>query len=169
MKKPSSTSGFTLIELMIVIAIIGVLAMIGLPSLRNSYNNSMVKTTVSDVHIDMLLARSEAIKRNASVDVAPITGGWQIQLVSDGTILKTRNDTPDPITVECNINTSAAAEACPNPYVRYTRTGRVSSFIEVRFYIGNNPNVAMRCLSTTLSGRPYIEVDTDGTTSDGCD
>lgn len=163
-----SQSGFTLIELMITVTIVGILTAIAFPSFQQAYYNQQVKTTISEAHISMLLARSEAIKRNADVEIVGITGGWQVQLAGGGTPLKTKNDMSSIITVECNTDGDTAAEACPDPFVTYKRTGRVDSFIEVRYYVGGVGNVTMRCLTTSLSGRPYVEVDTDGTTTNGC-
>ena len=170
-RKIGKQAGFTLIELMIAVAIVGVLTAIAFPSFQQAYYNQQVKTTVSDAHIGLLLARSEAIKRNANVDIVGIAGGWQVQLASDSTPFKTVSDMPSSITFECNTDandSTAASVACPAPVVTYTRTGRISSFIELRFYVSANNNVVMRCLTTSLSGRPYVVADSDNDKTNGC-
>ncbi len=171
--KPGTQTGFTLIELMIVVAIVGVLTAVAFPSFQQAYYNQQVKTTVSDAHIALLLARSEAIKRNANVEIYGIAGGWEVRQ-SDGTVLQTKNDLPTNMTVDCNTDANDDAEDCPSiidsndPNVTYKRTGRVDSFIEFRFYIAANNNVVMRCLTTSLSGRPYVVVDSDNDKTNGC-
>jgi len=169
--KSETQAGFTLIELMIAVTIVGVLTAIAFPSFQQAYHNQQVKTTVSDAHISLLLARSEAIKRNANVDIVGIAGGWQVQLASDSTPFKTVSDMPSIITFECNTDANdltAASVACPAPVITYTRTGRISSFIELRFYVSTNNNIVMRCLTTSLSGRPYVVVDSDNDKTNGC-
>ena len=174
--KSETQAGFTLIELMITVTIVGVLTAIAFPSFQQAYYNQQVKTTVSDAHISLLLARSEAIKRNKNVEIYGIAGGWEVR-TTDATVavLQTRSDLPATMTVDCNTDADDAAEDCPSiidandPNVTYRRTGRIGSFIEFRFYVAANNNVVMRCLTTSLSGRPYVVVDSDSDKTNGCD
>src|SRR5690606_9222640 len=61
--------GFTVIELMIMVGIIGILLAVGLPGLQDTISristNSQAKTLVSSLNY----ARSEAIKRGSLVSV----------------------------------------------------------------------------------------------------
>ena len=75
-------TGFTLIELMMVLIIAGILASVGLPYMRDSLLNSRVRTAASDAHLSLLMARSEAIKRNRNVNInrtgADWANGWSV-------------------------------------------------------------------------------------------
>ncbi|MFZ6674974.1 GspH/FimT family pseudopilin [Undibacterium sp. Xuan67W] len=62
-------SGFTLIELMLVIVIVGVLASIGIPSYRTFISTSKIAAATSSLHGALLLARTEAIKRGKNVTI----------------------------------------------------------------------------------------------------
>ncbi|MFZ6676230.1 GspH/FimT family pseudopilin [Undibacterium sp. Xuan67W] len=62
-------SGFTLIELMLVIVIVGVLASIGIPSYRTFISTGKITTATSSLHGALLLARTEAIKRGKNVTI----------------------------------------------------------------------------------------------------
>lgn len=47
--KKMNKKGFTLVEIMIVVAIIGLLAAIGIPSILGAYNNAQLKTKARNI------------------------------------------------------------------------------------------------------------------------
>ena len=65
--------GFTLIELMISVAVLGVLLAIAAPSFNNFFDKYRVKRAADTFSSFLINAKSEAIKRNKSV-VTVITG-----------------------------------------------------------------------------------------------
>lgn len=67
MKNHAQQSGITLFELLIVMAIAGILAMIAAPSMTEFVRNSRLNSTAMMMVGDLNLARGEAIKRNARV------------------------------------------------------------------------------------------------------
>lgn len=71
-------NGFTMIELMIVLAIAAILLMVGLPSFQSLIQSHRMTTTVNDFFAAINLARSEAIQRGARVDMVPLdeAGDW---------------------------------------------------------------------------------------------
>lgn len=68
--------GFTLIELMIVVVISAIMLAIGIPSFKGFILGQRVKTAAFDVATSLLIARSEAIKRNTNVTMTAEAGGW---------------------------------------------------------------------------------------------
>lgn len=67
--------GFTLIELMIAIAIAAILAGAAVPSFRDLVINNRLATQSNDLVSDLALARTEATKRGLVVSVAA-SGTW---------------------------------------------------------------------------------------------
>jgi type IV fimbrial biogenesis protein FimT len=79
------TRGFTLIEVMITIAVVGILAALGLPSFFAWIQNQKIRTASEAVINGVQLARAEAISRNLSGGVrftlVPATGDWTVDTV----------------------------------------------------------------------------------------
>lgn len=68
--------GFTLIELLMTIAVFVVLTLIALPYLGTLIQSQRVKNAAMDITSSVSFARSEAIKRNAQIDIIANAGGW---------------------------------------------------------------------------------------------
>ncbi len=71
MKKKVVTkhAGFTLIELMVVLAIVGILIMVGVPQLQTFMQGNRLVASTNELHSALHIARSEAIKLNSSVSM----------------------------------------------------------------------------------------------------
>lgn len=68
-------AGFTLIELMVVVAIAAVLASMAVPSFRTLLSKRAATAAADSLVSDMTLARSEALKRSAAATVCRSTDG----------------------------------------------------------------------------------------------
>ncbi len=71
----SRRTGFTLLELMIVIAIIAILTVVAAPSLRDLISNARMTSLVNDLMTDLSLARGEAVKRNVRISICTSNTG----------------------------------------------------------------------------------------------
>lgn len=134
--------GFTIIELMIVIVIVGVLATIAAPSFSYILATMRVKTAASDIHLSLVRARSEAIKRNTNVTVSA-AGGWLAGwTVSDGI------ETHGAITGDSIAITGTTA-------ITYTPNGRATPN-PARISLTSTHTDVSRCVSISLSGQPAV-------------
>jgi len=166
-------SGFTIIELMIVLVVIGVMVSLALPSMGDLVVRMRLKTAASDLHYSLAFARSEAIKRNAGMQIVPVSAanwalGWSVRVQSSGLVLSQQ----DPYSGLTFTTTNAAYAAAAVPSVTFSGIGREtgSAGAGIAFVISsaNYPLIKARCVVLDPSGRPAVRQDADMNPANGC-
>lgn len=68
-------AGFTLLELVITVAVLAIVLSVGIPSFRDMSNRNRLTSVTNEIVGATQLARMEAIRRNTRVVVCPTTNG----------------------------------------------------------------------------------------------
>lgn len=71
----SRAVGYTLVELLVVITIIGIVSAIAFPSFREMINANRLTGAANELVASLQIARAEAIRRNARVVICPSING----------------------------------------------------------------------------------------------
>jgi type IV fimbrial biogenesis protein FimT len=86
----TKSSGFTLLELMITVAIIAIIAAVALPSFQSMIKNAQTRNAAEAITNGLQKARAEAVARNANVEfVLGAASSWQVKLPSS-TVIESR-------------------------------------------------------------------------------
>lgn len=141
------STGFTLIEAMVVLAIMAVLAAVATPSMRDIIDVQNARAAHSELFSALTRTRSEAVKRNTEVMLTPTDGsnwalGWRIP-------------NPSAVTSSLEVHSVIKSIHISGPgNVVFTASGRVKGSSTPKFEIktarGNK-----RCIEVDVSGRPY--------------
>src|SRR5262245_48494324 len=143
-----SSRGFTVVEMVMVLAAVGILAAIAGPYFRDFVIQQNIRNTAFDLMSDLTYARSEAVKRNESVTVSKVgsgswgAGGWKV--AAGATTLRQHP------AVSGNVTLTMASSS-----IDFNLNGRASS--AASFTIddtGGKVSITARCVLVDLAGRP---------------
>lgn len=165
--------GFTLVELLVVIALGSILMGIAIPGVRTLLNTQKIKSATFDIVTTAMLARSEAIKwsgaSSASISiVAPsnnFTSGWCIVFTSSTTCSTSAPGDGVMQIIKPTAGVTYAYQGTAAPII-FTRTGRLSGGVPVTFLVTDDDAFATpRCVTIDINGNARVRVMAAGTTS----
>jgi type IV fimbrial biogenesis protein FimT len=112
--------GFTLIEMMIAVAVLAVILSLGVPSFQTFMAHTRLRTTAEAILNGVQLARAEAVRRNTEVrfDLASDLG-WSV--VAAGTTLQARSAAEGSKGITLDVRPTAASA------VTFNGMGRVAA------------------------------------------
>jgi type IV fimbrial biogenesis protein FimT len=90
-QRPTTCGGFSLLELMVGIAILAVLAGLAAPSFKALIINAQIRTAAQALHDGLKTARVEAIRRNERVTFTKAAGSsWAVAVDSNAQVVQSR-------------------------------------------------------------------------------
>ena len=175
--------GFTLIELMIVIVIVGVILTVSAPSMLNLLQKNRLQTAADNFYAGLMLARSEALKRNQPVvictspDGSTCPGGnweqgWMIYADVNANGTKEASDpvlqvgealkSGDTMRVRSVVGTAGGAFASQLVY-RNDGSSSGTTGTEAFIFCDSDKNqLTAREILVTVTGRPRRQLKTAG-------
>ena len=140
------SDGFNLIELVVVIAIIGILSAIAVPSFTGTVSAMRAKGAASDLYMALIKTRSEAVKRNTKVTLSIVDGkGWQVYPTAVAT------NVLENYTVSGGVTITGANS------VEYNSSGRVTAIPSFTITATTGASTSKRCVGVSLSGLPSVK------------
>jgi type IV fimbrial biogenesis protein FimT len=104
--------GFTLVELVVAIAVFAILLLLGMPAYTAWMQNSQIRVSAEGILNGLQTARAEAVRRNQPIlfQLSGTGAGWSVALNSDGTVLQIRPDFEGNKTAVVTPTPSSASE-----------------------------------------------------------
>ncbi|MGL1959518.1 MAG: GspH/FimT family pseudopilin [Colwellia sp.] len=176
-KSKQKLAGFTLLELLIAIAVLGILTAIALPSLNDFLVRMRVDNEISEIQRLLLVARNTAINTEQNTTICPLSGGtcttnWENELsvfTNDSNTMdnnKYNAATEQLVKVKDAIKNGDKLQLSTSIIV-YVPSGRTLSSTSKSFsYCPKNEADKSRGIDISISGRSYTSSDTDNDDKD---
>lgn len=145
-------------ELMIVLALVGILATIAVPSFKSMIQNNRIQTQSNDVFTALNYARSEAVRRKVDLIVCSAkddqsdcdaaeswANGWLIKRSDNNELLKVWPAMKNGMTVTDDAKT-----------ITFTSTGRSSGTLALTLTAPNCTGDQIRVISVNATGRTSV-------------
>lgn len=152
--------GFTLVELMVTVAVVGIVALIAVPGMQGLVNNSRSTGMAGEMTASLQLARSEAIRRNSPVTVCGTADGttcaagtsWSRWIVIGRDNVAGTIDVIRDNTVPGSVQLSGPANG-----IQFNPSGLINAQATLTVCV---PNVNPRVITVLISGNSVTENET---------
>ena len=150
--------GMTIVEIMISLAVLGILLMVALPNFAAWLQNQQLRAATEASLNGLQIARAEAIRRNALVQLVVGPGtGWTVSDAASGAVIQSK------VHDEGTTNAAVAATPAGSTTVTFTALGGVGANTDGSAAITQldftnptggtcQPTGLMRCLRVVVTG-----------------
>ncbi|HTY02511.1 MAG TPA: GspH/FimT family pseudopilin [Rhodocyclaceae bacterium] len=148
--RPADPSrGFTLVELMVTIAILAVLMALGAPQFKAWLQNTQVRTATESIQNGLQLARAEAVRRNCNVEfVVNADTSWSV--------------TAKPPSGDVPVQSRTANEGSSSSVTAALTGSTKATFDGLGRVVNAGPLTAVTVTSSVTSQSMTVEVGTGG-------
>jgi len=163
-------SGFTLLELMVVIAVLAILSAVAAPSIATFISTQRLRNAAFDLVSDLLLARNEALNRQTDVVISPSSAsggewsdGWTITSAS-GTTVTSRLGVPVVVRF---VPADSSGNALASLTFAGTNGGRLATAatpVQITVKAADVDTGKWTCITLDATGRARAEKKTGGCT-----
>ena len=159
LKRGAIERGFTLVELLISITVLGIILMLGLPTFGSWLQNQQLRAASEGLLNGLQTARAEAIRRNLLVQiaVAPPGTGWSVTEAVSTAPIQTRvkeEGSPNAVLIVTPNTANTVTFTSLGSVAANLDTSPTASLFDIRNPAGGScqPAGPMRCLRVVVSG-----------------
>jgi type II secretion system protein H len=153
-------SGFSLVELIIVIALIGIMTAIAAPNFTRYRDNTNLREAARDISSDLQLYKQQAIAENVRYRIT-FDSGANNYVVQKTTTLAPNVFNPPLITKDIGsgnaIETSTAASFGGNPYVTFLPRGTIEEAAGGSLTLRHKTRLSTAKINVNMMGRTNVE------------
>jgi type IV fimbrial biogenesis protein FimT len=145
------TSGFTLLELLMVIAIMGIILAIAIPNFKALITSIRLTNAANNMVSALQIAKSEAIKSNSFVSIIPIKSNWK-----NGWVVKKKPIISEELTIKLFEPLNADYTVTPISPIIYRPDGRIDQNEVVFYFCSPASTAAFREVTINATGRVKV-------------
>jgi type IV fimbrial biogenesis protein FimT len=135
--------GFTIIELMVVVAVLGVIAAFAAPSFSDYFARSRLNGAASEAYGDLQYARSEAVQRFTAARITFSATGYVVDIPATGQTLRT-------------VTWSGGTSGSANMVATFDPVRGTAVVVNGPTVLSNSGTSASARLNVNTAGRPIV-------------